>query len=141
MKKIYAIVRGALLTAVVAALTVSCFDEFHPGTYYTFSGQTIIDYLEQDTAQRFNSFIKVLKKARVYGELETYGTYTCFAPTDMAFEKYLKSRDIVSVDSLSFEDCDTIVRTHLINTVLYLTDQTEGGLPSVNQLNRYLVVG
>ena len=113
----------------------------HPGTYYTFTDQTIVDFLEQDTAYGFNSFLKVLKKARVYGELETYGKYTCFAPTDKAFERYLESRNIPSIDSLSYEDCDTIVRTHLINTVLFLTDQTEGGLPSVNQLNRFLVLG
>ena len=129
------------MTVVMAVMTVSCFDEFHPGTYYTFTGQTVVDYLEQDTAYGFSSFIKVLKKARVYGELETYGKYTCFAPTDEAFRKYLESRNISSVDSLSFEDCDTIVRTHLINTVLFLNDQSEGGLPSVNQLNRYLVMG
>ena len=141
LKETYRYVRRAFMTVVVAVMTVSCFDEFHPGTYYTFSGQTVVDYLEQDSAQRFTSFLKVLKKARVYGELETYGTYTCFAPTDVAFKKYLDSRNISDVDSLSFEDCDTIVRTHLINTVLYLTDQSEGGLPSVNRLNRFLVMG
>lgn len=141
MNKIYLLVRRALFAVVLSALSVSCWDEMHPGTYYTFTGQTIVDFLEQDTAYGFSSFLKVLKKARVYGELETYGNYTCFAPTDRAFERYLKSRNIESVDSLSYEDCDTIVRTHLINTVLFLTDQSEGGLPSVNQLNRFLVLG
>lgn len=141
MNKICLLVRRALFAVVLSALSVSCWDEMHPGTYYTFTGQTIVDFLEQDTAYGFSSFLKVLKKARVYGELETYGNYTCFAPTDRAFERYLKSRNIESVDSLSYEDCDTIVRTHLINTVLFLTDQSEGGLPSVNQLNRFLVLG
>ena len=141
MNKIYLLVRRALFAVVLSALSVSCWDEMHPGTYYTFTGQTIVDFLEQDTAYGFSSFLKVLKKARVYGELETYGNYTCFAPTDRAFERYLKSRNIESVDSLSYEDCDTIVRTHLINTVLFLTDQSEGGLPSVNQLNRFLALG
>ena len=135
-------VKKALLTVFVAAMTVSCWDEVHPGTYYIFSGQTVVDFLEQDTAQRFTSFIQVLKKARVYGELVTYGRYTCFAPTNAAFERYLESRNISSLDSLTFEDCDTIVRTHLINnSVLFLTDQVEGGLPSVNELNRFLVLG
>lgn len=141
MKKLFCLFNRLLMAVFVAVAVVSCFDEVHPGTYYVFNGHTVVGLLEQDTAQRFTSFIKVLKKARVYGELETYGTYTCFAPTDEAFEKYLESRNIPSVDSLSFEDCDTLVRTHLINTVLFLTDQTEGGLPSVNRLNRFLVLG
>ena len=142
MKGTSSFLRVSFFTIVLSFAAVSCiWDEVHPGTYYTFSGQTIVDYLKQDTAYGFNSFIKVLKKARVYGELETYGTYTCFAPTDEAFENYLKARDIPSIDSLSFEDCDTIVRTHLVNTVLFLSEQNEGGLPSVNQLNRFLVLG
>ena len=131
-----------VFAAVVAMLmTISCWDEVHPGTYYTFTGQTVASYLEQDTVYGFSSFIKVLKRAGVWGELETYGTFTCFAPTDEAFDKYLKSRNISSLDSLTYDQCDTICRTHLINSVLFLTDQSEGGLPSVNQLNRFLVLG
>ena len=143
MKRSFLFLRRAFIAVALSAWFVSCSDlwsEQHPGTYYVFQGQTIADFLVQDTAQRFDSFLKVLKKARVYGELETYGTYTCFAPTDAAFEKYLESRNISSIDSLSYEDCDTIARTHLINTTLFLTDQTEGGLPSVNRLNRFLVL-
>ena len=140
-RDIYRSVYKLILTVLLAVVTVSCWDESHPGTYYTFTGQTVADYLEQDTAQRFSSFIKVLKKARKWGELQTYGTYTCFAPTDAAFERYLESRNISSIDSLTFDDCDTLARTHLVNTTLYLSEQEEGGLPSVNQLNRFLVLG
>ena len=144
MNRFFLFLRRTFVAVAFSALFFSCSDiwsEQHPGTYYVFQGQTVVDFLEQDTGQRFDSFLKVLKKARVYGELETYGTYTCFAPTDDAFKKYLESRNISSVDSLSFEDCDTIARTHLINTTLFLTDQTEGGLPQVNRLNRFLVMG
>lgn len=140
MSKIYKFFCRTFLTVALAALAVSCFDEVYPGTYYVFNGQTVVDYLEQDPDQRFSTFIQILKKARVYGELETYGTYTCFAPTDSAFAKFFRARNIESVESLSFEDCDTIVRTHLINSVLYLTDQPAEALPSVNRLNRYLVL-
>ena len=143
MNKLFSYLRKTLFAVAFSSLFVSCFDiwsEQHPGTYFVFQGQTVVDFLEQDTAQRFDSFLKVLKKARVYGELETYGNYTCFAPTDAAFDRYLESRNISSVDSLSFEDCDTIVRTHLIDKTLFLTDQTVGGLPTVNRLNRYLVM-
>lgn len=140
LNDIYRTVLAVFLAIAPVALTVSCYEENHPGTYYTFTGQTLADYLEQDTAHRFSSFVAVLKRASKWGELDTYGTYTCFAPTDAAFERYLESRNISSIDSLSYEDCDTIARTHLINAVLYLSEQEEGGLPQVNQLNRFLVL-
>ena len=58
-----------VFAAVVAMLmTISCWDEVHPGTYYTFTGQTVASYLEQDTVYGFSSFIKVLKRAGVWGE-------------------------------------------------------------------------
>lgn len=140
LNDIYRTVLGVFLAIAPVVLTVSCYEENHPGTYYTFTGQTLADYLEEDSAHRFSSFVAVLKRASKWGELDTYGTYTCFAPTDAAFERYLESRNISSIDSLSYEDCDTIARTHLINTVLYLSEQEEGGLPQVNQLNRFLVL-
>lgn len=70
---------GLILSALV--LFGSCLDEQHPGTYYTFTGQTVADYLEDDAEGRFTDFIAVLKKARHWGELDTYGEFTCFAPT------------------------------------------------------------
>jgi len=130
----------AFMTLMISVMAVSCLDEQAPGTYYVFDGQTVADYLEQDEQHRFDSFLYVLKKARLYGELITYGDYTCFAPTDEAFEKYLQEKNISSLDSLSFEDCDTIARTHLINQTIFLSDQDEGGLPSVNRLNRFLTL-
>ena len=138
----YKLVLKVFMALAPIALTVSCWTEVHPGTYYTFTGQTLADYLEQDSAQRFDSFINVLKRTGRWGELLTYGKFTCFAPTDEAFSNYLESRNISSIDSLTWDQCDTIVRTHLIsNAVLYLAEQSEGGLPQVNLLNRYLVLG
>lgn len=129
---------GLILSALV--LFGSCLDEQHPGTYYTFTGQTVADYLEDDAEGRFTDFIAVLKKARHWGELDTYGEFTCFAPTNSAFQAYLKQRGMSSVDDLSFDDCDTITRTHLIKTTYFMSDMKEGALPSVNLLDRFLTL-
>lgn len=121
-------------------LPVSCFDEQHPGTYYTFTGQTIADYLE-DNSEDFSDFIKVLVKSRTWGELDTYGTFTCFAPTNDAFADYLNEKGVPSVDSLTKEDCDTIAWNHLIRSVYFLNDIiSDCSLPSPNLLNRFLSV-
>ena len=134
-----------LILCVVVSGMVSCSDlwsEQHPGTYYTSTGQTVADYLEQDESGRFSEFLRVLKKAQIYGELDTYGKYTCFAPTNNAFAEYLADKGIPSIDSLSKADCDTIAWNHLIRgNSFFMSDVTSGSLPGVNLLNRFLVVG
>ena len=134
-----------LIVCVVMLGVVSCSDlwsEQHPGTYYTSTGQTVADHLEQDESGRFSEFLRVLKKAQIYGELDTYGKYTCFAPTNNAFAEYLADKGIPSIDSLSKADCDTIAWNHLIRgNSFFMSDVTSGSLPGVNLLNRFLVVG
>ena len=78
---------GLVMSALI--LLPSCLAEQHPGTLYTFTGQTVADYLEDDPDGRFTDFITVLKRARHWGELDTYGEFTCFAPTNSAFADYL----------------------------------------------------
>ena len=141
-RNIFNLISAAILTVVLMG-TVSCFDlwtEQHPGTYYTFNGQTVADYLEQDETGRFSDFIKVLQKSQTWGELDTYGTYTCFAPTNNAFAEYFREKGIPGVDSLTKADCDTIAWNHLIRKVFFMSDVAAGSLPYVNLLNRFLVV-
>jgi uncharacterized surface protein with fasciclin (FAS1) repeats len=101
LNDIYRTVLTVLLAIAPVVLTVSCYEENHPGTYYTFTGKTLADYLEQDSAQRFNSFVAVLKRASKWGELDTYGTYTCFAPTDAALSAiWSQGTSVQSIHSL-----------------------------------------
>ena len=129
-----------VLTLMSALTLVSCFDEQHPGTYYISSGQSVADFLEEDPAGRFEKFIYVLKKSQVWGELDTYGTFTCFAPINEAFDSYLQNKGLESIEDLSKADCDTIAWNHLIRKVFYMSDQVAGALPHVNLLNRFLTV-
>lgn len=133
---------AGIVGAMMCALS-SCSDvwsEQHPGTYYTFSGKSVADFLEEAPDGQFSDFIAVLKKSQTWGELDTYGTFTCFAPTNDAFREYLDEKEIASIDSLSKADCDTIAWNHLIKTVFFMSDVAAGSLPSVNLLNRFLVV-
>ena len=72
IKETYKLVLKVFMALAPIAMTVSCWDEVHPGTYYTFTGQTLADYLEQDSAQRFSSFIQILKRTQRWGELEPH---------------------------------------------------------------------
>ena len=114
MRRRFALRTLSLASLVLAILfTTSCLDEMHPGQYYTFQGNTVASYLEENSEQ-FSEFITILKRANVWGELTTYGAYTCFAPTNNAINTFIKERgkfyntEYNSIDDLSDEDCDTL---------------------------------
>ena len=131
------------LTIFAGLFQTSCLQEMAPGNRYTFTGETIAEFLENRN-ETFSDFIYCLKRADVWGEMRTYGEYTCFAPTNDAFtlmfqqEKYAKD-GITSVEQLTKEQCDTIAFTHLCNNTFYCTDLIDGALPYPNMLDRYLI--
>ncbi|MBO4723872.1 MAG: fasciclin domain-containing protein [Bacteroidaceae bacterium] len=154
------LIRKSVLTIAafgLIGLGVSCTDiwsEQHPGTYYTNNGETIADYLDgrvQDHGN-YSYFIAILQKAELWGQMRTYGTYTCFAPNDSAIQQYIDDRREEAVgDSMkqifqSIETvlqnrklCDTLARTHLFNNAMYASDLNGNGvLQHPNMLDRYV---
>lgn len=122
---------------LLVVLCLSCVDEYAPGSFYTLTDDTVASYLESNSDD-FSSFIEVLKRAKVWGEMRTYGTYTCFAPTNEAFEIYLQEKNLSSTEELTDKQCDTIAWTHLLDHTYFTTDLVEGAFPSPNRLDRYL---
>ena len=98
--KIYKKFAGAVLLCalcLVGAVSQSCKEDIDQSNRYTFTGETVIDYLE-NRSDSFGLFVKVLDKATV-GKggsikhlLSTYGRYTCFAPTDHAILAYVEEQ-------------------------------------------------
>ena len=151
--------KSALAFAAFAliGLGVSCTDvwsEQHPGTYYTNNGETVADYLDgrvQDHGN-YSYFIAILQKAELWGQMRTYGTYTCFAPNDSAMQAYIEERYAeANTDSLrqifqSLETvlqnrkvCDTIAKTHIFNNLMFASDLNGNGvLQHPNLLDRYI---
>jgi len=152
--------RKSVLTVAVSAiigLGVSCTDiwsEQHPGTYYTNNGETLADYLDGRVQNHgnYSYFIAILQKAELWGQMRTYGTYTCFAPNDSAIQAYMEQRyqeapnDSVRAIFSSLDNmlenrklCDTIARTHLFNNAMYASDLSGNGvLQHPNMLDRYI---
>lgn len=91
---------AALCFAGVA--TQSCSDDIDQSNRYTFTGETVIDYLENRSDQ-FSDFITILNRATIGREsagsvkhlLSTYGNYTCFAPTNAAVQRHLFEQDSI----------------------------------------------
>lgn len=136
------------LTAVLFVLA-GCWEEQHPGTYYTFNGQTIASAL--DDKPDYSDFVKVLKRAGIWNDLRTYGNNTCFAPNNYAISQFLEEREQLArkegkdvsyntVEDLPKEDCDTLAWTHLLDITCFLGDLDPGMLPKVNLNDRFLIL-
>ena len=117
----------------------SCVEELKTENYYTFTGQTITDFVESN--DNFSSFLYVLERTNMNSLLSAYGEYTCFIPTNAAIDKYLSERGKTNVKELTDEECDTIAYGHIIKDMAYMTiDMNEGVLGTPNMNERYIQI-
>lgn len=149
----------AAVATVLLGIASSCTDlwsEQHPGTFYISDGKSVATFLEEyqdgNGEYCFSDFIYILKKMNLWEDLKTYGDRTVFAPYNYAIREYLKQRQDGEKDpekKLLFNDLstipdsilDTLARTHLIRSTIFIKDLnsgSEGTLPSANMLDRYL---
>lgn len=87
-------IKHIFLAMIVAApITIGltgCSEEIDDSNLYTFTGETIADYLNNNS-DKFSSFSYILQRTGYDQVLSAYGTYTCFAPTNEAVEAYIDS--------------------------------------------------
>lgn len=150
MRKIRLTVLFTLLTLALGTFALSgCWEEQHPGTYYTFTGQTVASDLA--SKPDYSDFVKVLQRSGMWNNLLIYGHNTCFAPNNDAIAQFLKEReerarkegkDVTynTVDDLPKEDCDTLAWTHLLDITCYVGELIPGLLPKVNLNDRFLIL-
>ena len=104
-KNIFNNIIGALSAAALClsgVATQSCTDDIDQSNRYTFTGETVIDYLE-NRSDVFSDFITILNRATIGRKsagsvrhlLSTYGNYTCFAPTNAAVQRHLFEQDSI----------------------------------------------
>ena len=125
------IAKGLLCCATAAALSplASCKEDIDESNLYTFTGETIEDYLN-NRSERFSSFNYILSRIGYDKILSAYGTYTCFAPTNEAVQEYIDSlyddpinTDLIhngmtqrGLEGLTDSLCKDIALFHLLNT-------------------------
>lgn len=127
-----------ILALCVLGVVSSCSDEPDSSNYYTFKGEMMGQYLEN--RPQFSEFAQIVKKAGMMDLFNTYGSYTCFAPTNDAIDKFLTGKGKTSVDELSVADCDTLTKTHLVNNLYTVVDMKDGVLTTPNMNKRYIEV-
>lgn len=129
------IIKIALGVLIGSAMGLtSCNKEPDESSLYTFTGNTIQSYLQQDTT--YTLFNKILQRANVWQEMATYGQYTCYAPSNEGVLHYVDSlwndpqslddngnllhhnMTENSVDGLTDIQCEEIAKYH-ISTIMY----------------------
>lgn len=136
----------AAMAVVMGLSATSCDDEIDKSNRFTFKGELISTYLENNP-EKFSSFTTILSKAKlgkkssgsILKTLSTYGSYTCFAPTNEAideflndqYEKYLNGENTgitdPSLEMLSDSMATVIAQNHIIEMAYRTIDINSSG--------------
>ena len=129
------------ITSVLFATLSSCVEELQTENFYTFTGETITDYVEnRESLSMFKELLGRTSEPNMLSLLDAYGQYTCFAPHNDAVRAYLEERGLTEVSQLRMGECDTIARNHIINVAYPTTDMPEDVLSQPNMNDRYVQI-
>ena len=118
----------------------SCQEDVADDAFYTFSGETVTSFCRG--IESLSVFSQMVDESGYASLLSVYGHYTCFAPTNEAFEVYFNELGI-TYDDLSKEDKVNLLNDHVIksNSTEYLTESFQDGeIPAPNMNDRYLLI-
>src|SRR5574344_2147909 len=129
---------------IILLCMTGCYDSDNvSGSYITFSGLTVSDYLDEHS-DSLSEFTAAMKAANAYNLLKSTGKYTCFIPTNEAMAAYYKEKGISSYKDLSDKDLKQFVFYHFIDgetngSKAYTTlDFTGSALADQNMTGRYI---
>ena len=146
-----------LYILALALSIVACTDDIDKSNRYTFTGETVADYM-LNRSDKYSHFINLLERAQLLSLLNTYGQYTLFLPDNEAVEKYVQEQDSIyhatkdsdypvwtGITSPFFEELSdsmatVIARNHVIEASTRMAEMGEGALPERNFNNRLLGV-
>ena len=132
--------KAALWLAIPASMTFfSCKEDIDESNLYTFTGETIQDYLK-NRPEQFSSFNYILERIGYDNILSAYGNYTCFAPDNKAVEAYIDSlyndkenKDLEhngmtapGLEGLTDSLCRDIALIHLLYSKVLSVDMEKG---------------
>ncbi len=107
----------------------------------TTSDPNILEYLQKDSLKRFTKLVAIVDKAGFNSAMNTYGTYTLFAPTDSAINLYLKQLNVASIDQVPDSVWANVLKFHLLEEEVVTAEFNDGKLPSVTMYGQYLITG
>ena len=109
-------------------------------TYSTTSDVNMYSYLEQNPDQ-FSMFKQIVDKAGFSTFINTYGTYTLFAPNNTGVTAYLKASGKASVDNIDEATAKKIVSISLIADTINTQLFTDGKMRAPTTSGQFLITG
>jgi uncharacterized surface protein with fasciclin (FAS1) repeats len=97
----------------------------------------IYEYLKTHP-DNYSSMAKIVDKSGYSGFLNAYGSYTLFAPTNDAVQKYMTSIN-KTLEQLTETEAKDIVKFHLLQDTLYTSTFKDGKLPVITMYGQYLI--
>ncbi|MCD8318508.1 MAG: fasciclin domain-containing protein [Paraprevotella sp.] len=125
------IVCGIMLMTGTANLVTSCQDDIPAGSYYTFTGEMMSDYLNNH--EDFSLFKRIVERAGEMDYLGSRGSRTFLPATNAGVEAFLKEKGYASVEDIPASYCDTLVKSCVIDRMMFTYD-----LPETQQDNNGL---
>ena len=159
MNKMKAPLKALAVILAMSLSLVACKEDIDTSNRYTFLGETVGSYLQQHP-ELYSDFNYILERTGQMSLLKAYGSYTCFAPTNDAVERYLFQQDSIwraslqpgsrkevwtGITSPKLEDltdsmCNVIANTHILAQAFLTTDMEGDVVPAQNLNDRFLTM-
>ena len=125
--------QGLLCLALIglSGLLPACNDDMPTASYYTFTGETMADFLQR--REDFSLFRRIVERAGRMDFMGSRGARTFFPATNAGVETFLQEKGYSSVEDIPEAYCDTLVRTSIVERIIYTYD-----LPATSQENNEL---
>ena len=108
-------------------------------TFNTTSDVNMYSYLQQDS--RFSMFKQIVDKAGYASFLNTYGTYTLFAPDNDGVKAYLAASGKSSIDNIDASTAKDLVSISIITDTIGSQLFSDGKLRTPTTSGQYLITG
>ena len=105
--------------------------------FETSEGLLIGEYIEEHE-ETYSTFREILQTTGTLSFLNAYGSYTCFAPNDDAFEAYFTDKGKSGILDFTKEELLEIVRYHVILDTINSSLFTDGRLQTPTMYGHYL---
>ena len=114
--------QGLLCLALIglSGLLPACNDDMPAASYYTFTGETMADFLQR--REDFSLFRRIVERAGRMDFMGSRGARTFFPATNAGVETFLQEKGYSSVEDIPEAYCDTLVRTSIVERIIYTYD-------------------
>lgn len=110
--------QGLLCLALIglSGLLPACNDDMPAASYYTFTGETMADFLQR--REDFSLFRRIVERAGRMDFMGSRGARTFFPATNAGVETFLQEKGYSSVEDIPEAYCDTLVRTSIVERII-----------------------